>query len=386
MPPRTRSGGGGGGGGGHRDGGGQRGGPGREHRGDYGENRAGGQRGGRNEERANRGGYGDGQGQGFAQSRSEHKPRRPDDINTHIPSSIRRLLREGSHYLYLNGQLTEIETNVSLKDFTVVDDGDISLLSPPPDTGTTVNDRRMITHAAAKAVNQKGPHAWETLLRPLTSSMPLPVEISAVLTKHFDTPPGHRPADLSFKGIQIRNYAQYRDTTSCFVCAALCNEIIYKTAEQVHYLRPQTPALRYTSNITLDMTAFLNRNPKLAEFLTHVQAACANKDPEALKILFPDPERLTGEQAAHFDILRQELTATYLGKNEALLLACIKELPLAGWISAQVVVHDYLRLLRDSTNPMTEARRANYKKLVDDVGAKINALFLLRSLDICLHR
>jgi hypothetical protein len=389
-PPKTRSRGGDGPGHGGRGGYGD--GQSREHRGGRGENRGGGYRGGRNEEHPNRGGYAnhDAQGQSFANSRSGNKSR-PADINTHIssrhiPSELRRWFTEGSHYLYLHGQLTHIEMNISPEQYTVVEDGDISLVSPPAaeTPGTAGEDRQMVTRVAAKAVDRKGKgSAWETLLRPLTDWNPLPLEIEAFLTKHFSTPVAHRPANLSFKGVQIRNYTEYRDATSCFVCAALCDEIILKTAEQAHYLRPQTPAIRYASNITREM---LSRNPQLTRFLDYVNQACVQQNPEGLRSFLVVPGQAIGDMATLLTFLQHELKATCPRHNDGLLVASVKELPLAGWVSAELVVLDYLRLVRDWTDPTTDVQKGQLKRMVDDVSKKLDALYLLMCLDNFSHR
>lgn len=370
MAPKTRSRGGDG--------------PGQGGRGGRGENRGGGYRGGRNEENPNRGGYGNGQGQGFAKPRSEPK-HRPNDINTdRIPDDIRRKAKDGEYkdgeyYVYLHRQFTRIKLN-SPENYSIVEDEDISLLTPSAETpATAVEDRQMINRVAAKAVDRKGKgSAWETLLRPLTYSNPLPVEIEAFLTKHFSTEVAHRPANLSFKGVQIRNYTDYRDTTSCFVCAALCDEIINKTAEQAHYLRPQTPAIRYPSNMTREM---LSRNPRLTSFLDHVSQACLQQDPQGLRSFLAVPSEAEGDTTTLLGFLQHELKATVPRHNDGLLVASVKELPLAGWVSAELVVLDYLRLIRDWTDPTTDVQKEQLKRMVDDVSKKLDALYLLMCLD-----
>lgn len=100
-------------------------------------------------------------------------------------------------------------------------------------TETSKEDRTKINSIAAKAWARNGQQsAWKTLLRPLTCTNPLPVEVSVYLIRHFDPNPLHKPSKLAkFHGIEVEDHQRHRDTTRCFFCAALCDRITRKSLE-----------------------------------------------------------------------------------------------------------------------------------------------------------
>lgn len=259
--------------------------------------------------------------------------------------------------------------------------GDISM-EPPV---TAVQDRRMLTRAATKALFQKGAEAWQTLLRPLTNQNPLPVEVATYLTKHFSTPTSHRPAQLRFHGLTIADYARFRDETSCFVCAALCDKIVTKRAEHA-VLRPRTPALRIMTAIPPRLGEFLFACPKLTILIDEVNVACSNKDAQHLKNTLIRPDEANSNQAQFLTDLQQELRRTSPANDEGLLLQSLDTLTLAGWLSAKPVIFDYLKLIRDWSEPTTEEKSAQLKKMTDDVSDNLRRLCALMDFETLLRR
>jgi hypothetical protein len=337
-------------------------------------------------------------GRGFADGREGRSTdgtngsTRPRNIETHVPAHIRRVLREGTHYLYLHGQLCEIESGLASDNVTYVDDGDIVMVTPrsAQTPGTSVEDRKIINGAAAKAWGRRGKAAaWETLLRPLTHKNPLPVEVSDYLFKHFSA--SHKPSKLLFNGIHMEDHERHRNSTSCFVCAALCDQIIRNSADQsTRVLRSQTSAARYSPVISDErMASFLHASPVLHQFLSFVNTACYNRDSDSLRQILIIPDPAAGDVEKNFlNSLQKELKLACpkdSENNEKLLMTALNNVSTAGWVSAQPVVLDYLKLIRDWTWPSAGEQEAQLRRLIDDVSEQHTNFCMLMNLDKTMH-
>jgi hypothetical protein len=280
---------------------------------------------------------------------------RPSNIETHIPAYIRRELREGTHYLYLQGQLIEIKAGVAADDVEFVDDGDV-VVDVGDTPGTSAADRLKINNVAAKAWHRNGKeNAWRTLLRPLTANNPLPVEIATYLTRHFAPNEQDKPSEFEkFHGITITDYASHRDRTSCFVCAALCDQILRDKSPAIQARRvlrshSQNSLTRHIPIMTADVQTFVQQTPNLLDLLKSIDTACRLRDAGSLTELLVLPLRLSqgGEGWDKFLAMRTELQQTCPDGNEEVLIATLKNLATSGWVSILPMVLTHLRCIRD---------------------------------------
>ena len=247
---------------------------------------------------------------------------------------------------------------------------------PTPNTAATP----AITRAALRAAKTEGwSLAWRKMLAPLLARNPLPFEYERLLDEHFKTPYEHRPSVLKFHGLEISDYARYRDETHCFVCAALCDQILTKQATGMASLTARDN--RFVTGITAAMSDFLHGCPALAQLLVEINLACNDQDAwhfkTALIIPSPDVDGMKAEQRQFLATLQQELQRTCPAQDETLLLQSLDTLTLAGWLSAKPVVLDYLRLVRDWVTPTTKQQIPGLQKLTDDVSRGVDKLYTL---------
>jgi hypothetical protein len=121
------------------------------------------------------------------------------------------------------------ETRSWIADVPARTSSDGDTLMDTPNTATTLVVRRY----ALRSQKEEGPEtAWRRMLEPLTAKHPLPLEYQRLLDQHFGTVYEHRPSQLKFRGLEIGDYARYRDETNCFVCAALADLIVTRQAEK----------------------------------------------------------------------------------------------------------------------------------------------------------
>lgn len=294
----------------------------------------------------------------------------PGNVDTQLANSSLNWKNQGHHH--------ELEALVPQQRRYVDED-------EPMETPRTAVSEVFHRHALRSIKNKNPSESWQFLLEPITSKKPLPYVLTTALNEHFDTPDGHRPAQLKLQGLTIADYARFRDETSCFVCAALCDKIVTKRAEQA-VLTPRTPAPRYISTISPAMADFLHNCENLAKLISQINIACYNKSADHLKNIFIRPDEAVGENLEFLGLLQQELKRTCPADNEGLLIQSVNSLTLAGWLSAAPVVLDYLRLIRDWVKPTTERKSAQLKKMTDDVSDALRRFYTLMELEALLRR
>ena len=275
------------------------------------------------------------------------------------------------------------ETRSWIADVPARTSSDGDMLMDTPNTGTTL----VVKRYALRSQKEEGPGtAWRRMLEPLTAKHPLPLEYQRLLDQHFGTVYEHRPSQLKFRGLEISDYARYRDETNCFVCAALADLIVTKQAEKA-LKGPVTPqSVRFVTGITPAMGELVSNCPQLAKLIGAINIACNNQDGRTLTRLLIRPDAredtpdtpanertgMTQEHSEFLSALQQELKTICPGSDEGLLHQSLATLTMAGWLSAKPVVTDYLRLIRDWVKPVGKQQVAQLKKMTDDVSEDVD--------------